>query len=130
MHVNTCLDSSWTREVAIKQEKVSISSSSKISSTFNKENQSQRPISSFCIAVPPIKEDENDEEDFQTLELPGKGLDAFSVLMSGHKENAEWKVAEIDLKRDGKRSVGRRKAPFYKVSVGREGFYGISLIEC
>jgi hypothetical protein len=36
--------------------------------------------------------------------------------MSGNKEDEEWKVAEIDLKRDGKRSVGRRKAPFYKVS--------------
>lgn len=35
--------------------------------------------------------------------------------MSGNKEDEEWKVAEIDLKRDGKRSVGRRKAPFYKV---------------
>lgn len=35
--------------------------------------------------------------------------------MSGNKEDEEWKIAEIDLKRDGKRSVGRRKAPFYKV---------------
>lgn len=41
--------------------------------------------------------------------------------MSGNKEDEEWKVAEIDLKRDGKRSVGRRKAPFYKVgSTERE----------
>lgn len=36
--------------------------------------------------------------------------------MSGHKEKEQWKDAEIDLKRDGKRTFGRRKAPFYKVS--------------
>jgi hypothetical protein len=35
--------------------------------------------------------------------------------MSGHKERQQWKDAEIDLKRDGKRIAGRRKAPFYKV---------------
>lgn len=35
--------------------------------------------------------------------------------MSGHKEKEQWKDAEIDLKRDGKRHFGRRKAPFYKV---------------
>lgn len=47
-----------------------------------------------------------------------KAPNAFSVLMNGHKEKAEWKVAEIDLKRDGKRHVGRRRAPFYKVMTG------------
>ena len=47
-----------------------------------------------------------------------KGPNAFSVLMSGHKEKEEWKDAEIDLKRDGKRFFGRRKAPFYKVLTG------------
>jgi len=35
--------------------------------------------------------------------------------MSGHKEKAEWKTAEDDLRRDGKRTYGRRPAPFYKV---------------
>jgi DNA cross-link repair 1A protein len=39
--------------------------------------------------------------------------------MSGHKEKEQWKDAEIDLKRDGKRFAGRRKAPFYKVNRGR-----------
>jgi DNA cross-link repair 1A protein len=38
--------------------------------------------------------------------------------MSGHKEKEQWKDAEIDLKRDGKRHFGRRKAPFYKVLTG------------
>ncbi|KAL7419134.1 DNA cross-link repair protein PSO2/SNM1 [Cryptotrichosporon argae] len=47
-----------------------------------------------------------------------KGPNAFSLLMSGHKEKAQWKAAEIDLKRDGKRVFGRRHAPFYKVLTG------------
>jgi len=38
--------------------------------------------------------------------------------MSGHKEKEQWKDAEIDLRRDGKRTFGRRKAPFYKVMTG------------
>jgi DNA cross-link repair 1A protein len=37
--------------------------------------------------------------------------------MGGHKEREQWKDVEIDLKRDGKRIMGRRKAPFYKVST-------------
>lgn len=48
--------------------------------------------------------------------------------MSGHKEKEEWKTAEIDLKRDGTRQVGRRLAPFYKVRrvvhVRRPDFVG------
>ncbi|RXK36592.1 DNA cross-link repair 1A protein [Tremella mesenterica] len=47
-----------------------------------------------------------------------KGPNAFSVLMSGHKEREQWKDAEADLKRDGKRFAGRRPAPFYKVMTG------------
>jgi DNA cross-link repair 1A protein len=35
--------------------------------------------------------------------------------MSGHKEKEQWKTAEDDLRRDGKRNYGRRPAPFYKV---------------
>lgn len=49
-------------------------------------------------------------------ETPAKGPNAFSVLMSGHKEKEQWKTAEDDLRRDGKRNYGRRPAPFYKVS--------------
>lgn len=37
------------------------------------------------------------------------------MLMSGHKEKEQWKTAEDDLRRDGKRTYGRRPAPFYKV---------------
>lgn len=48
-------------------------------------------------------------------ETPIKGPNAFSVLMSGHKERAQWKDVEDDLRRDQKRTIGRRKAPFYKV---------------
>ncbi len=65
--------------------------------------------------------DEGDEDMEHDKPKPaGKGPNAFSVLMSGHKENAEWKVAEVDLKRDGKRVFGRRKAPFYKVRLTLE----------
>jgi hypothetical protein len=78
---------------------------------------SKRPISSYCIPEALNGEDELDI-DSGPVETPAKGLNAFSVLMSGHKEDAEWKVAETDLKRDGKRTFGRRKAPFYKVSGG------------
>lgn len=47
-----------------------------------------------------------------------KGPNAFSLLMSGHKEHEQWKDAEDDLRRDGKRYAGRRRAPFYKVLTG------------
>jgi len=40
---------------------------------------------------------------------------AFSVLMSSHKEKEVWKETESEERRDGRRS-GPRKAPFYKVS--------------
>jgi DNA cross-link repair 1A protein len=40
---------------------------------------------------------------------------AFSVLMSSHKEKEVWKEADSGERRDGRR-FGPRKAPFYKVS--------------
>lgn len=46
---------------------------------------------------------------------------AFSVLMSSHKENEAWKEASIVEDRDfrpTKANGGRRKAPFYKVMQG------------
>jgi hypothetical protein len=57
-----------------------------------------------------------------------KGANAFKMLMSGDKkkEDEDWKVAESDLKRDGKRVVGRRKAPFYKVRTR----YAAEISEC
>nr|ODN80302.1 DNA cross-link repair 1A protein [Cryptococcus depauperatus CBS 7841] len=51
-------------------------------------------------------------------ESSARGPDAFSLLMSGHKERKQWKDAEDDLRKDGKRTTGRRKAPFYKVMTG------------
>jgi DNA cross-link repair 1A protein len=54
----------------------------------------------------------------------GKGAvagNAFSVLMSSHKENNAWKEAEAVEDRSfrpTKANGGRRKAPFYKVLQG------------
>jgi len=76
--------------------------------------KAKRPMSSFFPPAPPPDEEEEEDDVGTTPRKPN----AFAVLMSGHKETAEWKVAEIDLKRDGKRVVGRRKAPFYKVMTG------------
>ncbi|ODO05581.1 hypothetical protein I350_04638 [Cryptococcus amylolentus CBS 6273] len=72
--------------------------------------KSSRPISSFSFTPP--------AESSPPPPPPTKGPNAFSLLMSGHKEREQWKVAEDDLRRDGKRVVGRRKAPFYKVLTG------------
>ncbi|TYJ58930.1 hypothetical protein B9479_000364 [Cryptococcus floricola] len=72
--------------------------------------KSSRPISSFSFTPP--------AEPSPPPPPPTKGPNAFSLLMSGHKEREQWKVAEDDLRRDGKRVVGRRKAPFYKVMTG------------
>ncbi|KAJ9100646.1 hypothetical protein QFC21_003690 [Naganishia friedmannii] len=46
-----------------------------------------------------------------------KGANAFKMLMSGDnkEEDEDWRVAESDLKGDGKGVVGRRNAPFDKV---------------
>lgn len=89
-----------------------------------KPSKGQQPISSFCKPGQPftIKSERQKKADAErereAAEVKNlKGPNAFKVLMSGNKEDEEWKVAEIDLKRDGKRSVGRRKAPFYKVSL-------------
>ncbi|OCF43848.1 DNA cross-link repair 1A protein [Kwoniella heveanensis CBS 569] len=70
-----------------------------------------RPISAYASFSPAPSPSPEPEQ-------PTKGPNAFSVLMSGHKEKEQWKDAEIDLKRDGKRTFGRRKAPFYKVLTG------------
>lgn len=79
-------------------------------------SKAKRPLSSFFPPNPP-QDPEEEDEDPDAVATPGKP-NAFAVLMGGHKETAEWKVAELDLKRDGKRVVGRRKAPFYKVMTG------------
>ena len=49
------------------------------------------------------------------------GSNAFSILMSSHKENNAWKEAETAEDRNfraTKANGGRRKAPFYKVLQG------------
>jgi hypothetical protein len=48
---------------------------------------------------------------------PG-GNNAFSILMSSEKETEVWKEASIDKAFGPKQSIGRRKAPFYKVLQG------------
>ncbi|KAK6908877.1 hypothetical protein I203_102882 [Kwoniella mangroviensis CBS 8507] len=89
-HINSCLDTS---------------------SSSPRSSKKSRPISSYAsFSTEPSLSPEP--------EVPTKGPNAFSVLMSGHKERDQWKDAEADLKRDGKRFVGRRKAPFYKVMTG------------
>nr|XP_031858424.1 uncharacterized protein CI109_006187 [Kwoniella shandongensis]KAA5525496.1 hypothetical protein CI109_006187 [Kwoniella shandongensis] len=88
-HINTCLDTS----------------------TPNFKSKTNRPISSYNHFSPAPSPS-------PPPETPTKGPNAFSVLMSGHKEKEQWKDAEADLKRDGKRFIGRRKAPFYKVLTG------------
>ncbi|WVR08003.1 hypothetical protein IAU60_005047 [Kwoniella sp. DSM 27419] len=73
-------------------------------------SKKKRPISSYASFSPAASPSPEPEVT--------KGPNAFSVLMSGHKEKAQWKDAEQDLRRDGKRFIGRRKAPFYKVMTG------------
>lgn len=56
----------------------------------------------------------------KTLSWPNGG-NAFSVLMSSHKENEAWKEATVVEDRNfrpNKENGGRRKAPFYKVLQG------------
>lgn len=59
----------------------------------------------------------------ETPKVPSnsKSANAFSVLMSSHKENEAWKeatIAEDRTFRPTKNNGGRRKAPFYKVMTG------------
>jgi hypothetical protein len=53
--------------------------------------------------------------------IKGGASNAFSVLMSSHKENEAWKEASAVEDRNfhpTKSNGGRRKAPFYKVLQG------------
>lgn len=97
-HINTCLDTSTNGN---SSSKTNGKAKSRPISSFNAFS----PAPSSRSPSPPLVEDT-------------KGTNAFSVLMSGHKEREQWKDAEIDLKRDGKRIFGRRNAPFYKVLTG------------
>lgn len=109
-HINTCLDTC---------------PASPAKGGTKPPKSASHPISSFAPLSPapsPSPSPEPDDSAFSTGNGSGtgqkKGPNAFSVLMSGHKEREQWKDAEIDLKRDGKRTFGRRKAPFYKVMTG------------
>lgn len=81
--------------------------SSSIKSLTSKS--SSRTISSFSFSILPPE---------PPPQSAIRGPNAFSLLMSGHKEHEQWKDAEADLRRDGKRFAGRRRAPFYKVLTG------------
>ncbi|KAI9638791.1 DNA repair metallo-beta-lactamase-domain-containing protein [Dioszegia hungarica] len=93
-HINSCLDTS--------------------SKSNSKSKPTSRPISSFNAFTPRPSASPSPPPDPKA----GAGPNAFSVLMSGHKEREQWKDAEIDLSRNGTRIAGRRKAPFYKVMTG------------
>ncbi|ORY34687.1 DNA repair metallo-beta-lactamase-domain-containing protein [Naematelia encephala] len=92
-HINNCLDTPSTSTVP--------------------KGRVNRPISSFNHTMSPAPSSPSPPPEEQS-----RGPNAFSVLMNGHKEREQWKDAEVDLKRDGKRVFGRRKAPFYKVLTG------------
>lgn len=79
------------------------------SSTKPSTSKHSRRISSFSFSIPTPE---------ALPQSTTKGPNAFALLMSGHKEHEQWKDAEADLRRDGKRFAGRRKAPFYKVLTG------------
>ncbi|KAJ2915479.1 hypothetical protein MD484_g4933, partial [Candolleomyces efflorescens] len=82
--------------------------------------------------IPGELEDEIQDADVNDDEMPeiveetqqqssSKPNNAFSVLMSGHRENQVWKEAdEVEDRsfRPTKSNGGRRKAPFYKVLQG------------
>lgn len=74
-----------------------------------------RPLSS--LPVPPI----HDPQQLMGCDGRTRSTNAFSVLMSSHKEEEAWKeavVAEDRIFRPTKDNGGRRKAPFYKVLRG------------
>lgn len=83
------------------------------------EGSSRRPISSFCLSAGQTsKKAATSDGDMGPPKSTPKGPNAFTMLMQNkQKEEADWRTAEIDLRRDGTRVSGRRKAPFYKVSA-------------
>ncbi|THH29779.1 hypothetical protein EUX98_g4415 [Antrodiella citrinella] len=97
-HVNQCLETQSATEAALK---------------------SLRPLSS-------LRAPQNPSGQVFTSKDKGKAKaarssDAFSMLMTSHKENEAWKEATIAEDRNfrpTKGNGGRRKAPFYKVMTG------------
>ncbi|KAG6833247.1 hypothetical protein H0H87_009868 [Tephrocybe sp. NHM501043] len=110
-HVNDCLDAG---EGSTQES----SSSTKCDSGL--DAKPLQPLSSF---VPPKlhKPVPSTSSDGSTLKVTSSNGNAFSVLMSSHKENEAWKEATVAENRDfhpNKGNGGRRKAPFYKVLQG------------
>lgn len=120
MHVNTCLDSSWAKPEPCEPLQAGslgdVEEIRPVAPALPSKASRQQPISAFCVSAKTSKPEPKSEKDEDVASA--KGPNAFSVLMSGHKEDKQWKVAEEDLRRDGKRVYGRRKAPFYKVLTG------------
>lgn len=120
MHVNTCLDSSWAKpepcEPLPVDSPTDLEEIKPVTAPAKGKSAKQQPISAFCVSTKTSESAAKSEDEDDAT--PQKGPNAFSVLMSGHKEDKQWKVAEDDLRRDGKRVFGRRKAPFYKVLTG------------
>lgn len=113
-HVNGCIDS--------------LSTSSPPPSGVQVKAQSVTPASSKVLlplsSIQALHSRGSPVDDFKTpCKKPGGSSDgnAFSVLMSSHKENEAWKEAAIVEDRNfrpNKGNGGRRKAPFYKVLQG------------
>ncbi|KZV96408.1 DRMBL-domain-containing protein [Exidia glandulosa HHB12029] len=101
-HVNSCLDKLQPRNTNPSAS----SSSSKPSTPVDiSKAKPLRPISQ--LRVPPAPSGSGGG---------GKRSNAFSMLMSGHKENEAWK--EATEAEESSFKGGRRKAPFYKVMTG------------
>lgn len=80
-------------------------------SFFHTAPSPTRPLSPHSSPTPPA----------QSKSEGSVGCNAFSILMSSHKENNVWKEAEMAEDRTfrpTKATGGRRKAPFYKVLQG------------
>ncbi|RDB23954.1 DNA cross-link repair protein pso2/snm1 [Hypsizygus marmoreus] len=105
-HVNDCLD------FATGDKRGPSSSRTTLDPASN--SKPYRPLSS--IPTPKVN------GPMQLISCDGKrGNNAFSIMMSSHKENEAWKEASIVEDRNfrpTKSNGGRRKAPFYKVLQG------------
>lgn len=78
-----------------------------------------RPLSS--LRAPPLPSPRATDTKKDKGKVKAGNSNAFSVLMTSHKENEAWKeatVAEDRNFRPTKGNGGRRKAPFYKVMTG------------
>ena len=92
-----------------------IAESSRFIATDSNMSQPSKPLSSSSLPIPPIP------VSGRKSNRAGGQSNAFSVLMSSHKEKEAWKEASLVEDRNfrpTKGNGGRRKAPFYKVMQG------------